>query len=177
MLVRRARNMKSGEWHSRAKGAHWRRWLMGRRLRPGAVELSLEVARYLLIANGATLIASIGGIGEAWHAPELRPVFAILVSQFIWGFSASMCAWVFFSGAALRATQARAESDPYRSRRLAVRIGLWMVLGFLAAATDLIIIAFAGIAILAHLATSPAALQIEDIGPTLVRISAFNPVR
>ena len=27
--------------------------MMGRRLRPGAVELSLEVARYLLIANGA----------------------------------------------------------------------------------------------------------------------------
>src|SRR5689334_6089216 len=100
--------MKSQVWRSHAmKRALRRRWMPSPGLRPGVERSAVEGAKYLLIANGATLVASIGGVGEAWHAPELRPVFAILVSQFIWGFAASVMAWICFTGADLRVTHAR----------------------------------------------------------------------
>lgn len=90
--------MPKREWRSRAK----RRELWRERVRSFFVDPAqalrrgpfLEFGKYLLIANGATLIASIGGIGEAWHHEELRPVFSILVTYFSVGLLASIMAWL-----------------------------------------------------------------------------------
>jgi uncharacterized membrane protein YfcA len=110
--------MKSRVWRSRAKKRHGAWWRLSLDVRPGAVGYAVEGAKYLLIATGATLVASIGGIGEAWHAQELRPVFTTLVSYFFAGFMASIVAWTLLTGATVRAAEARVERDRRRSRRL-----------------------------------------------------------
>lgn len=53
-----------------------------------------EAARYLLLANGAVLVASISAIGTAWTHPELRPIFKLLVAWFAAGFVFAIFAWM-----------------------------------------------------------------------------------
>lgn len=54
-----------------------------------------EATRYILIANGAALAATIGGIGSAWHYAELQAAFKVLISGFTIGFTACIFLWVF----------------------------------------------------------------------------------
>lgn len=142
--------MKSREWRSRAK-RHEERWWrqLGVRLRPGALDAGVEGSKYLLIANGATLVASIGGIGEAWHMPELRPVFTILVSYFFAGFVAAIVAWMCLAGATARAAQARVARNRHRSRRLSRGVTRWFFLGVLFGGGGIAAIVSAGVAIVA----------------------------
>jgi hypothetical protein len=92
--------LKSQVWRSRAKRRSDRFAQPPKRL-PGADSFAAEGTKYLMIANGAPLIASIGGIGQAWQIPELRQVFTVLVGHFSWGIVVAMLAWICFSRAAL----------------------------------------------------------------------------
>ena len=53
-----------------------------------------EGTRYLLIANGAVLIATINGIGSAWQHTALQPVFKQMASNFTLGLFFSFAAWM-----------------------------------------------------------------------------------
>lgn len=53
-----------------------------------------EGTRYLLIANGAVLIATINGIGNAWQHPALQPVFKQMASDFTRGLFLAFTAWL-----------------------------------------------------------------------------------
>jgi hypothetical protein len=61
-----------------------------------------EGTRYLLIANGAVLIATINGIGSAWQHTALQPVFKQMASNFALGLFFSFAAWMAGKLAVLR---------------------------------------------------------------------------
>ena len=58
-----------------------------------------EGAKYLLVANGAVLVATISGIGEAWKEPALQEAFKILISNFGNGLALSIFAWIIAAAA------------------------------------------------------------------------------
>src|SRR4051794_10758928 len=53
-----------------------------------------EGTQYLLIANGAVLIATISGIGNAWQYPALQQAFTHMVTLFTSGLCFSVLAWI-----------------------------------------------------------------------------------
>ncbi len=121
-----AGSMKSQVWRSRAKRRS-DRFAQPSKPLPGAVSFAAEGAKYLMIANGAPLIASIGGIGQAWQIPELRQVFTVLVGHFSWGIVVAMLAWIFLSIAALH-RDSPPKSVLWREARSALLVGFVMVM-------------------------------------------------
>lgn len=92
--------VKDQGWRSRAKRRE--AWLTPGHLRPESASTLADGAKYLLIANGAVIIATISGLGGAWHEPGLRPVFISLAQYSSSGFLLSIFVWLFASGMAQR---------------------------------------------------------------------------
>jgi hypothetical protein len=59
-----------------------------------AIRRTQEGTRYLLLANGAVLVASISGLGTIWNHAELHPPFEQFAQFIILGFEFSMVAWI-----------------------------------------------------------------------------------
>ena len=68
-----------------------------------------EGTRYLLVANGAALAASISGIGEAWRDPELKVAFRLLINGFTLGLSLCIALWILALGTTLSLAEFKDE--------------------------------------------------------------------
>jgi hypothetical protein len=99
------KGVKGQEWHSNAKLRARRRgevWPLKSRLRArqqlSHADLTVrrleEGVRYLLLANGAVLVASIGAFGGVWKQAELQRLLTKMVTLFSMGLAWSAVAWV-----------------------------------------------------------------------------------
>ncbi len=85
-----------------------------RRLVRDADYLALKIGegtRYLLVANGAALVAIISGIGGAWSNLELRAAFKVLIIGFVMGFGLCILLWLFALVATQQLLAFKAEFD------------------------------------------------------------------
>ena len=87
---------------------------LARRLVRDADYLALKIGegtRYLLVANGAALVAIISGVGGAWSNLELRSAFKVLIVGLVMGLGLCILLWLFALVATQQLLAFKAEFD------------------------------------------------------------------